>query len=151
MSSATSARRPGPPGEGTGVPVARGLPEDGPRQRGLSGTGAVLLALALSLLGAGFDLLGGRTLGIGFAGCFVVGCLLAAVAVQRRSLKTVLFAPPLIYAGVALGVGLLLGAVPRTLVRQGIELVTVLVIGAPALLVAVSLVVLVVLLRAARR
>ena len=62
-----------------------------------------------------------------------------------------LFAPPLINAGVALGVGLLSGTVPRTVVRQGVELVTVLVLGAPALLAAVSLVVLVVLLRAAQR
>ena len=150
MSSATSASRPGPYGAGD-LPVARGVPDEVPRQRGISGTGAVLLALAVSLLGAGFDLLGGRTLDVGFAVSFVVGCLLAACAVQRRSLKTVLFAPPLLYAAVALGVGLLLGTVPRTVVRQGVELITVMVLGAPALLAAVSLVVLVVLLRAAQR
>ena len=150
MSSATSASRPGPYGA-SGLPVARGVPVVPARQRGLSGTSAVLLALALSLLGAGFDLLGGRTLGVGFAVCFVVGCLAAACAVQRRSLKVVLFAPPLIHAGVALGVGLLSGTVPRTVVRQGVELLTVLVLGAPALLAAVSLVVLVALLRAAQR
>lgn len=150
MSSATSASRPGPYGAG-GLPVARGVPEQAPRQRGLSGAAAVLLALGVSLLGAGFDLLGGRTLGVGFAVCFVVGCLVAACAVRQRSLKTVVFAPPLLYAAVALGVGLLMGTVPRTVTRQGIELVTVLVLGAPALLAAVSLVVLVMLLRAARR
>ena len=150
MSSATSASRPGPYGAG-GLPVARGVPEPAPRQRGLTGTSAVLLALGLSLLGAGFDLLGGRTLDIGFAVCFVVGCLVAACAVQRRSLKTVLFAPPLLYAAVALGTDLVAGTVPRTIARQGIELVTVMVLGAPALLAAVCLVVLVVLLRAAQR
>ena len=89
------------------------------RQRGLAPALAVVLALALSLLGAGFDLLGGRTLGIGFAVCFVVGCLAAACAVQRRSLKTVLFAPPLLYAGVALGVGLLRGTVPAHRLASG--------------------------------
>jgi len=150
VSSATSASRPGPYGAG-GLPVARGVPEPAPRQRGLAPAAAVLLALGVSLLGAGVDLVAGRTLGLGFGVCLAVGCLLAACAVQRRGLKTVLFAPPLLYAAVALGVGLLTGSVPRTVTRQVIELVTVLILGAPALLAAVALVALVVLLRAARR
>lgn len=117
----------------------------------MSGTFAVTLLVAVSLLGAGFDLVTGRTLGLGFSVCFVVGCLIAACSVQQRSLRTVLFAPPLVHAGIALGVGLLLGAVPRTFLRQGVELITVMVLGAPTLLAAVALVVLVVLVRAARR
>jgi len=148
VSSATSASRPGPYGTGDGFPVARGLPAP-PRQRGLTARAAVVLALALSLIGAGIDLLGGNSLDLGFAVCFVLGCVLAVCTVRRSGLKTVAFAPPLVYAGVALLIGLVVGNVPRTVVRQAIELGTVLVIGAPALLIAVVLVVLVALLRAA--
>jgi hypothetical protein len=107
-------------------------------RRGLTATGAVLLALALGLVGGAVDVVTGSGLREVFAVSFVSGCLLAALTVHREDLVAAVVMPPLVYVVLAL-VG---GAVEKTtgggsfLTRQAIELVNALVLGAPVLMAA---------------
>jgi hypothetical protein len=78
------------------------------RRSGLTGTGAVALALVVTLAGGSFDLLTGPGLRRGFAVALVVGAVLAAVLVRTESLFTVAVSPPLIYIVVSL-----LAAIPH--------------------------------------
>jgi len=126
-------------------------PVDAPRELGLSAPLALLLALVVALAGVAFDLVTGRDLRLGSAICFVVGCGLGTFLVRRSSLRTLVFAPPLLYAAVLLITSLARGVVPRTVARQGVELVTRLVLGAPTLVVAVIVVLLLGLLRGGLR
>jgi len=117
----------------------------------LTPAAAVMLALGLALLGGAVDALTGRGLRAVFAVCFLVGCVLSAALVQRSGLRTVVVAPPLVYALLALLSGLTRGgAVPRTVSRQGLELFTQLVLGAPVLVAGTLAALLVVLVRLAR-
>lgn len=102
--------------------------------RGLTGAGAVVLALVLGLVGGAVDAALGRGMRIVFGVCFLLGCVLAAALVRRRSLLTAVAAPPLLYVVLALGSGLLGETrVPLTPARQGAELLTALTLGAPVL------------------
>jgi hypothetical protein len=69
--------------------------------------GAVLTALALTAVGALFDELTNKTLGLPFQVLYTIGCVLAVTFVRRRSLFGPMVQPPLIMiivAGVVLGV-----------------------------------------------
>ena len=104
---------------------------------GLSGVGAVLLTLGLGLGGALVDVLTGPGLRAVFAVCFVTGCVLAALRVRRSALVVAVVAPPLVYAAIALVVGVVSGSSTSgsLLVRHGLDLFTALVLEAPALMV----------------
>ena len=120
-------------------------------RRGLTATGAVLCALALGLAGAGagVDLSTGRGLRLVFGVCFVAGCALAALLVHREDLKAVVVMPPLLHAAIAV----LTSALGRTarsssgLKGHALEAVVTLVLGAPILIAATGVAVLIALAR----
>jgi len=134
----------------TGQPLPAGA-SVGDR-RGLTATGAVALALLLGLLGGAFDVVTGPGLREVFAVSFVAGCGLAALTVHREDLLAAVVMPPLVYVVLVL----LGGVIERTassgsfLVQQAIELVNALVVGAPVLLAATGLALLVALVRRKR-
>lgn len=105
-------------------------------RRGLSAAGGVVLSVLLSVAGAGFDVLTGSGLRMGFAGCFLAGCILTALLVHREDLGAAVVMPPLIYVILSLGIG----ALARTansgsfVLQQALELVNAIVLGAPVLL-----------------
>lgn len=133
----------------TGRPTrGRTLPSVGDR-RGLTGTGAVAVALLLGLAGGAFDVLTGSGLREVFAVSFVLGCLVAALTVHREDLVAAVVMPPLVFVVLAI----VAGAVEPTmgngsfLTQQAIELANALVLGAPVLVAATALALLVALLR----
>jgi hypothetical protein len=63
--------------------------------------GAVLTALALTAVGALFDEMTNKTLGLPFQVLYVIGCVLAVAFVRRRSLFGPMVQPPLIMIIVA--------------------------------------------------
>ena len=129
-------------------PPGSSLPSVGDR-RGLTATGAVFLALLLGLAGGAVDVLTGPGLREVFAVSFVTGCALAALTVHREDLVAAVVMPPLVYVVLALAAG----AVERTaasgsfLTRQAIELVNALVLGAPVLMAATGLALVIAVMR----
>jgi hypothetical protein len=118
-------------------------------RRGLTAFGAVSVALVLGALGGLIDVLTGPGLRTAFAICFVLGCAFAALRVHREDLVAAVVMPPLVYAVLAL----LAGAFSKTtavgswLTRNALELATSLVLGAPVLLTATGLALVIALVR----
>ena len=118
-------------------------------RRGLTATGAVFLALVLGLAGATYDVLTGPGLRLVFAVAFITGCALAALLVHREDLKAAVVMPPLVYVVLAF-IG---GALERTsgagsfLTTQALEMANALVLGAPVLLAATGLALLIAAVR----
>ena len=121
-------------------------------RRGLTATGAVGLALLLGVLGGAVDVLTGPGLREVFAVSFVIGCVLAALTVHREDLLAAVVMPPLVYVALVLLGGMVERAASSGsfLVQQAIELVNALVLGAPVLLLATGLSLLVALVRRRR-
>ena len=73
-----------------------------------------------------------------FAVCFVAGCAFAALKVHREDLIAAVVMPPLVYVAIALLAGVFSKAASSGgwLTRQALELATSLVMGAPVLLTA---------------
>ncbi|MEO9330328.1 DUF6542 domain-containing protein [Gordonia aurantiaca] len=67
-----------------------------PAVRGVPWWGAVLLATGITALGAAIDAGSNDSLGGIYKFCYLVGCVLAALAVRRRALFTAAAQPPLI-------------------------------------------------------
>lgn len=68
-----------------------------PLYPGLPWWGAVVLAFTLTAVGFAFDAgSGSRELGSVFSGCYVLGCLLAVLAVRQNSIFTAVIQPPLL-------------------------------------------------------
>ncbi|WOC13290.1 DUF6542 domain-containing protein [Gordonia sp. MP11Mi] len=67
-----------------------------PTVRGLPWWGAVLLATVVTIIGAFIDSAPSGELGRAFKIIFIIGCVLAALAVRRRALFTAAVQPPLI-------------------------------------------------------
>lgn len=109
-------------------------------QRGLTALGAVTVALGLGLLGGLYDVATGPGLRTVFAICFVLGCALAALLVHREDLRAAVVMPPLVYVALALAGGAAerAGAPGSFVSRQALELVNALVLGAPVLLTATA-------------
>lgn len=118
-------------------------------RRGLTATGAVALGLGLGIAGGAYDVVTGPGLRTVFAVCFVVGSVLAAATVHREDLRAAVIMPPLVYVALAL----LGGAVERAgepgslLTQQALELVNALVLGAPVLVTATGLALVVAVVR----
>jgi hypothetical protein len=72
-----------------------------PSRARLTGTGALALALLVTMLGGAYDLATGAGLRRAFAVALVVGTVLAAMLVRTRALYTVVVSPPLIYLAVS--------------------------------------------------
>lgn len=70
---------------------------------GLSLPGAVVLVLVSGAAGAAADLLLGDGLGLVFAACFVLGSVLAAVAVRVGDVRATAVMPPLLYVVLCAG------------------------------------------------
>jgi uncharacterized membrane protein YjjP (DUF1212 family) len=106
-------------------------------RRGLTATGGVLVTLVLGLAGGAVDVLTGPGLREVFAVAFVLGCLLTALTVHREDLFASVVMPPLVYA--VLGLFAVLadrtGGAGSFVVRQAVELVNALVLGAPVLVI----------------
>lgn len=119
-------------------------------RRGLTATGAVAVALVLGLAGGTVDVVTGPGLREVFAVSFIVGCALAVLLVHREDLKAAVVMPPLVYMVLAF-VG---GAAEGTTVggsflnQQALEMASALVLGAPILLTATGVALVIALLRA---
>ena len=110
-------------------------------RRGLTATGAVCIALVLGLGGATYDVLTGPGLRLVFAVAFITGCALSALLVHREDLKAAVVMPPLIYFVLAFIGGALerAGRAGSFLTTQALEMANALVLGAPVLLAATGL------------
>ncbi|MGV9857271.1 DUF6542 domain-containing protein [Gordonia sp. NPDC003425] len=73
-----------------------------PSVRGLPWWGAVLVAAGVTAVGAAIDANANDTLGAVFNFCYLLGCVVAALAVRRRALFTAAAQPPLIAFGVGM-------------------------------------------------
>lgn len=118
--------------------------------RGLPAWTAVLLAVAISLTGVAIDSVSGE-LGAGFTVAYFLGCLIAVLAVSRRSLFVAGVQPPIIMAvlvplvSVIAGAGLTSGVFSRT---QLITLVLPLATRFPLMIATTLVVVALALIRA---
>lgn len=119
-------------------------------RHGLTTLGAVLLVLAVGLVGVGIDVLTGTGLRLVFGACFVIACALAALLIRREDLRAAAVLPPLLYLALALvaaeleapaGGGSFLSA-------QIVSAVNALVVGAPTLVTATVVALVVVVVRA---
>lgn len=121
-------------------------------RRGLTATGAVALGLGLGAAGGLYDVLTGPGLRAVFAVCFVIGSALAAATVHREDLRAAVVMPPLVYVTLAFigGVVERAGEPGSFITQQGLELANALFVGAPVLLVATLLALLVAAFRALR-
>ena len=77
--------------------------------RGLPAWTAVLLAVAVTLTGAAVDT-GAGELGAGFTVAYVLGCVLAVLAVSRKSLFVAAVQPPIVMAVIVPLVSVIAGA-----------------------------------------
>ena len=114
--------------------------------------GAVTVALGLGALGGLIDVLTGPGLRVVFAALFIAGCGIAALKVHREDLVAAVVAPPLVYCAILVGSGGLrkTGAGGSWVTRQALELASSLILGAPVLLSATGLALVIALVRAAR-
>ena len=121
-------------------------------RRGLTAMGAVTVALGLGALGGLIDVLTGPGLRVVFAALFIAGCGIAALKVHREDLVAAVVAPPLVYCAILVGSGGLrkTGAGGSWVTRQALELASSLILGAPVLLSATGLALVIALVRAAR-
>ena len=119
--------------------------------RGLTALGAVTVALGLGGLGGLVDVLTGSGLRTVFAALFIAGCAIAALKVHREDLVAAVVAPPLVYCAILVGSGGLdrTGAGGSWIARQALELTSSLIMGAPVLLSATGLALVIALVRAA--
>lgn len=105
------------------------------------------MALLLGAAGAAYDVVTGSGLGLVFAVSFVVGSALAALLVHREDLAAAIVMPPLTYVALAVVAGAVEGgfATGSFVVKRALELMNAVVLGAPVLVTAtvVSLVVVV--------
>ncbi|MGH3984516.1 MAG: DUF6542 domain-containing protein, partial [Pseudonocardiaceae bacterium] len=95
--------------------------------RGVRSWLAVSLALALTATGVFTDIQRQGRLGVVFHACYLLGCLLAVVAVQRKGLFGPMVQPPLILAIAVPGVVLAAGSLPS----GGAMMATALAVGTP--------------------
>ncbi|GAB2930504.1 hypothetical protein GCM10027047_28810 [Rhodococcus aerolatus] len=95
--------------ESPGEPVPRAEWSVVAHRRGVPWWGAVALAVVLTAVGAGIDLLIGDTLTTVFQVFYGLGCLAAVLAVAQRGLFAAMVQPPLVLAVAVPTVVLLLG------------------------------------------
>jgi hypothetical protein len=81
---------------------ARRDPLSPPGRRPFGAVRAVLLLVAVALVGGCVDVVTGTGLRLGFAIGLAFGSLLAAMLVHRHGLLTVVFAPPLVFLAASL-------------------------------------------------
>ena len=96
------------------------------------------MALLTGAAGAADDVVTGSGLGLVFAVCFVVGSALAALLVHREDLAAAVVMPPLTYVALAVVAGAVEGGVTSGsfVLQRALELVNAVVLGAPVLVTA---------------
>ncbi|NHC15496.1 DUF6542 domain-containing protein [Motilibacter deserti] len=101
----------------------------------LEATGVALLGAAAAFTGALVDIAIGQKLGLAFLATFLVASVWGAARVRRSELVAAVVLPPLVFAVVAFLAGQFLGrsADGGWLMAQGLDLVSALATGAPAL------------------
>lgn len=110
-------------------------------RRGLTATGAVAIALVLGLAGGAYDVATGSGLRTVFAVAFILGCALAALTVHYEDLLAAVIMPPLVYLVLAFVGGVVeqTGQTGSFLAQQALEMANSLILGAPVLLSATGL------------
>ncbi len=118
--------------------------------RGLTAMGVVLTLAVIGGVGAAVDLSIGNSLGVIFAVCFIAASGLGALGAHREDLLACVVAPPLVFLGLVLASGGLKqgSGSGSLLVRQGLEVVNDLILGAPVLLTAAAVAVIIAGVRA---
>jgi len=121
-------------------------------RRGLSAFGAALIVLIISGVGAAGDVAVFDQLGWIFGVLFVLACVATALRTHVDDLVGVAIMPPLVYAAITVGVGVLhpasgSGGGLRT---KAIDIGSELILRAPSLLIAELLVIFIALIRARR-
>jgi hypothetical protein len=101
--------------------------------------GAVLTALALTAVGALFDELTSKTLGLPFEVLYTIGCVLAVTFVRRRSLFGPMVQPPLIMIIVAGVVLALFAGGPGSLAAKALAIGPPLIGNFPVMAIATVL------------
>jgi hypothetical protein len=121
-------------------------------RRGLTATGAVVVAFALGLVGAVIDLKTGTGLRTAFEVAFVIGTALAAGLVHREDLKAAVVLAPYTYCGLAVVAGVFgrSSGSGSFLKRSVIALTDAVVLNAPVLFLATGMALVIVLVRRAR-
>lgn len=121
-------------------------------RRGLTATGAVVVAFTLGLVGAVIDLKTGTGLRTGFEVAFVIGTALAASLVHREDLKAAVVLAPYTYCGLAVVAGVFgrSSGSGSFLKRSAIALTDAVVLNAPVLFLATGMALVIVLVRRAR-
>lgn len=106
-----------------------------PDRVGVPWWAAVLVAVVMASAGAFADLQRLNRLGLIFQGCYLLGCLLAIVIVQRKGLFGPMVQPPLILAVAVPGVVLLAGGAPTGagLPAKALSVATPLINGFPTM------------------
>lgn len=106
-------------------------------RRGLTVLGAALLVLVSGGAGATADAVLSGKVGLLFGVGFVAGCLLAAGRVHQEDLAAVIVMPPLVYAALALLVGMFHpssgGGSGPGLKNEAVDIASELVLKAPVL------------------
>jgi hypothetical protein len=112
-----------------------------PDSVGMPWWAAALCALGLAAIGAFADMERVNRLGMVFEVCYFLGCLLAVILVQRRSLFGPMVQPPLILAVTVPGVILAIGSRPSgaSTVTTALTLGTPLINGFPAMAITTGL------------
>jgi Gpi18-like mannosyltransferase len=88
---------------GARAPERTAIGADRP-ERGVAGWLAVIVLIVVSAIGAAVDLLTGSAIKGGFNIALIVGSIIAIVIVRRRSMFSVVVAPPLVYFVASAGI-----------------------------------------------
>lgn len=99
--------------------------------------------------GAGYDIATGTGLRTAFAVCFVVASALSALTVHHEDLRAAVVMPPLLYVALSLLSAAVegIGGAGSFASRQLVELVNAIVLGAPVLMSATGMALLVAVVR----
>jgi hypothetical protein len=111
------------------------------RSPGLSAPLAALMLLTAGFVGGAIDAATGVGLRLSFAVLFVAGSVVVARFIRPRDRVAAFVMPPLVYAAVAVVFGGDVGSSAASLPNHVMALVTTLITSAPALLIALGLMV----------
>lgn len=110
-------------------------------RRGLTAMGAATVSITIGLIGAIIDVNTGSGLRTTFSVCFVLGSVVGALLAHREDLRATVVMPPLVYGALAF-LGAVLGqsgVAGSFLTRNGLEMTSQLVLGAPTLFLGTGL------------
>jgi hypothetical protein len=117
--------------------------------RGLTATGAVVLALVMGVVGALIDEATGAALRTAFTVLFTLGCAAAAYRVHREDLLAAIVIPPLVFGAlITVAAAVRASRASGSFLKQHVlEVFSALVLQAPSVLLATAAAALVALIR----